>query len=66
MTKHLLLLLLVAADVTPRLDSAPAATEGTLRAGMIGLDTSHVPAFAKLFNDAKATSELAGIKVVAG
>jgi len=37
-----------------------------LRAGMIGLDTSHVPAFAKLFNDPKAPSELAGIRVVAG
>jgi hypothetical protein len=33
---------------------------------MIGLDTSHVPAFAKLFNDPKAEGELAGIKVVAG
>jgi len=33
---------------------------------MIGLDTSHVPAFAKLFNDPKATSQLAGIRVVAG
>src|SRR5688572_26656352 len=38
----------------------------TLRAGMIGLDTSHVPAFAKIFNNAKATSDFAGIKVVAG
>ena len=37
-----------------------------IRAGMIGLDTSHVPAFAKLFNNPKATGELAGIKVVAG
>jgi predicted dehydrogenase len=33
---------------------------------MIGLDTSHVPAFARLFNSPKATGELAGIKVVAG
>jgi len=33
---------------------------------MIGLDTSHVPAFAKLFNDSKAPGELAGIRVVAG
>jgi hypothetical protein len=33
---------------------------------MIGLDTSHVPAFAKIFNSAKATGDLAGIKVVAG
>jgi predicted dehydrogenase len=37
-----------------------------LRAGMIGLDTSHVPAFAKIFNSPKATGDLAGIKVVAG
>src|SRR5256885_4868803 len=57
---------LVAADVSPRLNSAPAAAEGALRAGMIGLDTSHVPAFAKIFNNAKPTSDLAGIKVVAG
>src|SRR5438105_14508485 len=41
-------------------------TPRPLRAGMIGLDTSHVPAFAKLFNDPKAASELAGIRVVAG
>ncbi len=38
----------------------------TIRAGMIGLDTSHVPAFAKIFNNPKATGDLAGIKVVAG
>lgn len=37
-----------------------------LRAGIIGLDTSHVPAFTKLFYEAKPDSELAGIKVVAG
>jgi hypothetical protein len=36
-----------------------------LRAGMIGLDTSHVPAFAKIFNNAKE-GDLASIKVVAG
>ena len=41
----------------------PAAT---IRAGMIGLDTSHVPEFARIFNQAKPDSELAGIKVVAG
>ncbi|MBI4659951.1 MAG: Gfo/Idh/MocA family oxidoreductase [Verrucomicrobia bacterium] len=33
---------------------------------MIGLDTSHVPAFAKIFNGLKATGDLAAIKVVAG
>jgi hypothetical protein len=37
-----------------------------LRAGMIGLDTSHVPAFAKFFNDPKAAPDVAGIKIVAG
>jgi len=37
-----------------------------IRAGMIGLDTSHVPEFARIFNQAKPDSELAGIKVVAG
>ena len=43
-----------------------ASAEKPLRAGMIGLDTSHVPAFAKLFNGPKATGDLAGIKIVAG
>jgi predicted dehydrogenase len=39
--------------------------EKTLRAGVIGLDTSHAPAFAELLNGPKATGELAGVKVVA-
>ena len=29
------------------------AADAPLRAGMIGLDTSHVPAFTKIFNTAK-------------
>ncbi len=37
-----------------------------LRLGIVGLDTSHVPAFTKLFNNPKADGELAGFKVVAG
>jgi len=36
-----------------------------IRVGIIGLDTSHVIAFTKLFNDPKASGELAGIRVVA-
>jgi len=36
-----------------------------IRAGIIGLDTSHVPAFTKLFNDPKAAGDIAGIRVVA-
>jgi hypothetical protein len=49
--------------------SAALAEESTpplLRAGIVGLDTSHVPAFTKLFNDPNAEGDLAGIKVVAG
>jgi hypothetical protein len=38
----------------------------TIRAGMIGLDTSHVPAFSKIFNNPKASGDVVGIKVVAG
>jgi predicted dehydrogenase len=44
--------------------NARAADAAPLRAGMIGLDTSHVPAFAKIFNN--ATGDLAGIRIVAG
>lgn len=46
--------------------STRAADSAPLRAGMIGLDTSHVPAFAKIFNSPKATGDIAGIKIVAG
>ncbi len=47
---------------------SPASAQDALkplRAGIIGLDTSHVPAFTKLFNNPKADGDLAGIKVVA-
>lgn len=46
--------------------SAAAATgaPATIRAGMIGLDTSHVPSFVKIFNDPKSGEEFAGIKIV--
>jgi predicted dehydrogenase len=36
-----------------------------LKAGIIGLDTSHVVAFTKLLNDADAKGDLAGVRVVA-
>jgi predicted dehydrogenase len=57
--------------VTAFLSSASLATAQDssakpIRAGMIGLDTSHVPAFAKLFNGPKATGDLSGIRIVAG
>ncbi len=41
-------------------------TSKVLRAGIVGLDTSHVPAFTKLFNDANAEGDLSGVRVVAG
>ncbi len=46
--------------------NAPAADPAPRRAGMIGLDTSHVPAFAKIFNNPKAMGDIAGIRIVAG
>lgn len=36
-----------------------------IKIGIIGLDTSHATAFAKLFNDPKAEGDLAGFRVVA-
>jgi len=62
--KHFLLLLVAASSLTGLAHSQE--TPKLLRAGIVGLDTSHVPAFTKLFNDPKATGDLAGIKVVAG
>ena len=43
-----------------------AAGPAPLRAGMIGLDTSHVPAFAKIFNSPKATGDIACVRISAG
>ena len=37
-----------------------------LKAGMIGLDTSHVIAYTKMLNDPKATGQLADMVIVAG
>jgi hypothetical protein len=45
--------------------SAAAQEAKPLRAGIIGLDTSHVTAFTQIFNDPKATGAVAGVKVVA-
>lgn len=45
---------------------AAEPSTGVIRIGIIGLDTSHVPAFTQLFNSSKATGDLAGFRVVAG
>jgi hypothetical protein len=45
---------------------APGAWAADLRVGVIGTDTSHVPAFAKLLNgDPKSPDHIAGARVVA-
>jgi predicted dehydrogenase len=46
-------------------NAAAADDVQPLRAGMIGLDTSHAPAFAELLNGPEAKDELSGVKVVA-
>jgi predicted dehydrogenase len=46
-------------------DAAAQAAEPQLRVGIIGLDTSHAPAFAKELNNPTAPPELAGCRVVA-
>ena len=43
----------------------PVAAAKTIRAGMIGLDTSHCVAFTRLFNDPQATGDVAAVQVVA-
>jgi hypothetical protein len=58
--------LLLSASLFLLLTSAGSADDKQpLRAGIIGLDTSHVEAFTKLLNNPKAKPELAGVRVVA-
>jgi WD40 repeat protein/predicted dehydrogenase len=43
----------------------PEAAAAVIRVGVIGLDTSHAPAFAGVLNDPKAEPDVAGCKIVA-
>jgi predicted dehydrogenase len=43
-----------------------AASNGTIKVGIIGLDTSHVIAFTKAFNDPSDKNYVSGLRVVAG
>ena len=43
----------------------PAAWAADIRIGIIGTDTSHVPAFTKLLNDTEAPGHIPGARVVA-
>jgi predicted dehydrogenase len=61
-----LLLILFAAAWLSALPMAKAQDKTPIRIGIIGLDTSHVPAFTKLFNDPNAQGHQPGFKVVAG
>jgi predicted dehydrogenase len=65
-TRLLLAFLTILALAVATVAHAQEQPAVTIRAGMIGLDTSHVPAFARIFNNSKAGGDLAGIKVVAG
>src|SRR5690348_6867028 len=44
--------------------ACPAAAE-PIKVGVIGLDTSHAPAFVKILNDPKPEPDVAGFRVVA-
>lgn len=44
---------------------AQEAKASGIRLGMIGLDTSHAPAFAKLFNGTKGSGEYGDMRLVA-
>jgi len=44
----------------------PIAREGTVRIGLIGLDTSHAPTFTALLNNPSTPNYLSGARVVAG
>jgi Oxidoreductase family, NAD-binding Rossmann fold len=50
----------------PQIETSPKAVSGPpLKVGIIGLDTSHVPAFTKILNNPKSDPKLQGFKVVA-
>lgn len=46
-------------------DAPAGAAPAVTRIGIIGLDTSHVGAFIKIFNDPKATGDFVGMHIVA-
>jgi predicted dehydrogenase len=56
--------LAVGADASPAGPSTPNAPP--IRAGIIGLDTSHAIVFTQYFNDAKTNGHGTGVKIVAG
>jgi hypothetical protein len=63
MTKPPVLFALVLACAVSAMAAEPV--KKPIRAGIIGLDTSHVVAFTQVVNDPKATGDLADVKIVA-
>jgi hypothetical protein len=53
-----------AMNLSPSRGAAPDKT-GPIKVGIIGTDTSHVPAFTKAMNDPDAKDEMAAVEVVA-
>ncbi len=64
--KTIFLIIPLAALAFALLPPAEAQDKAPIKIGIIGLDTSHVPAFTALFNDPKNEGDLAGFNVVAG
>ncbi len=62
--RHHLLLCFYLGVLCALCGSTSSAAE-PIRVGIIGLDTSHAPAFVKIFNDPKAEPDVAGFRVVA-
>src|SRR6185295_3189468 len=64
--RNLSYILLVGFLIAPTGPIALAADKPVIKIGIIGLDTSHVPAFTKLFNtNPKNNPDIAGFRVVA-
>jgi len=57
-------LLLLSAFMLLAFGAVPKAAEKSIRVGMIGLDTSHSPAFVKILNGFDAEKSIPGAKVV--
>src|SRR5215212_12282572 len=65
MDSHIGTILVLLVAMTLSASAVRAEDKRPLRAGVIGLDTSHATAFAKLFNDPKSTGDIADVKIVA-
>ncbi len=64
--RGLMTALLIVVGLCLSIGDASSAQTQTLRIGLIGLDTSHVPAFTKMLNDASDPGHIPGARVVAG